>query len=186
MSDQPKKPEAPQAAPPKPNPAVAASAPVAAAPPAPAPVKLTQEELIAAAVGKAVGEALPITVATAIKIQNDTALTARSSALQAAMATSERCAECRQLLVACAGKHKRMVVFPDNPRHGKWFPGCRLNGVLYISNNRSHYLSVPEGAAFEHMIQEWEHNEDEMYNGRTDHHDSGSVADFKPAHNAWR
>lgn len=75
-----------------------------------------------------------------------------------------RCGECRQLLRACQGEHETLVVFPQ--RGGKSFPGVRLNGVLYLSSNAGHGISVPKANDIRGIIQLWEESEDNMIKNR--------------------
>jgi hypothetical protein len=100
------------------------------------------------------------------------------------------CSKCKQAVRGCHGDHALMVVFPGNPRHGKAFRGCILNGVTYLSTNGLHKIVVPAKNDFAYQIQEFEHNEDEMLNGRVVEHGSGSIGThgtgFQAAQQAWR
>jgi hypothetical protein len=100
------------------------------------------------------------------------------------------CPKCKQAVRGCKSEHAEMIVFPSNPRHGKAFRGCILNGVVYLSTNGTHRITVPKRNDFAYQIQEFEHNEDEMLNGRVVEHGSGSIgprgAGFQPAQQAWR
>jgi Icc-related predicted phosphoesterase len=102
----------------------------------------------------------------------------------------ETCPECKQRLVGCLGEHRRMAVYPQNRRHGRYFQGCRLNGVLYLSNSLQHVITVPANCDFEYQIANWEANEDELRNGREVEHNSGSIGGggsaFNPATTGFR
>ena len=99
------------------------------------------------------------------------------------------CPECKAPKMGCKGKHKSVVVYPRNPRHARFFPGVRLNGVRYISNGPGHAIIVPADAPIEHLIQEFERNEDEQSQGRLAEHNSGVLgkkSSTSRATRAWR
>jgi hypothetical protein len=108
--------------------------------------------------------------------------------------TGEKCEGCKQFLPRGVEQgqheHRKVVVFPTAQRHGKWFQGVRINGELYLSNNRSHAILVPADANIEYLLQQWEDNEDAMLHGREAQHNSGSIgqngSNFKEANSAWR
>jgi hypothetical protein len=113
----------------------------------------------------------------------------------------ESCSHCRQPQRACGCKcssakcekdctaHKKLAVYPESRKYGRWFQGCILNGVRYLSNSLAHKITVPASANFEHWIQVWEENEEQVMNGRVAEHDSGGIgvgASFTPASAGWR
>lgn len=111
-----------------------------------------------------------------------------TAASEAFRLTGEKCQGCQQILPrGCKQgehKHKSLVVWSDyNP---EYFPGVRINGVQYLSNNSSHRVLVPEDANVEYAIEQWRQNEIVTAQGRKFNHDSGSTKSFKPANSAFR
>lgn len=100
--------------------------------------------------------------------------------------TFEKCAECFQYAEACKGEHVEMVVYPVSAKHGKWFPGVIVNGVRYLSDHGGHRIKVPKENNIAAAVVQWEQNEEEMLNGRTKFHNSGSIFAPRPAHEGWR
>lgn len=100
------------------------------------------------------------------------------------------CGKCGQSDMRCRDQHQKMVVFPKNRRHGKFFQGIWLNGVRYLSNNGSHSIWVPKENGIQNLLDVWEDNEDSLLQGRETFHDSGSIGPsgtgFKAAHGGWR
>jgi ferredoxin-like protein FixX len=99
------------------------------------------------------------------------------------------CQECGQFKVACEGKHTEMVVFPTKyPEHAEFWPGVKLNAAHYISNNENHRVVVPVSAVpvIMRIIHEFEQNENNMKNGRTKRHNSGSISPGGAAVNSYR
>lgn len=100
------------------------------------------------------------------------------------------CEVCKQQKRGCKGEHVKMAVYPGNPRFGRHFQGCQLNGVVYLSNSAQHLIWVPKRNDFLQTIQNFERNEDEMMNGRVAEHNSGEIGrgarGVNPAQSAWR
>ncbi len=99
---------------------------------------------------------------------------------QAAVRKRQRCQDCGQdKLSGCKGEHVMMVVYPtkDPAQNGKWWPGCKVNGVRYLSNDTSHQVLVPANCEgdFKYQIALYEKNETELARGRAKHHNSGNV-----------
>ena len=136
------------------------------------------EGLIAKAVKEALETAIPAAAAGIAKAQNQAQQELQTS-IRASKPSGDKCNICRQMLPA--GKtaethpHRKMVVYPSNPRLAKWWQGIMLNGVYYSSNNSNHKITVPADVNFEYIIQEFEKNEEEQQQGRFANHDSGAL-----------
>lgn len=90
-----------------------------------------------------------------------------------------KCAECGQIAVKgrypCKGKHKQMVVYPEDAYWAKWFQGAMLNGVTYLSNGPGHMITVPAENDFQAQIQVWVDMERTNAQGKRKSHNSGSI-----------
>lgn len=110
---------------------------------------------------------------------------------RAAVAGGPKCPTCRQLVKACGGKHKAIVVYPEKyPEFGAWFRGVGINGVWYRSDNGSQVVQVPEDAADDILqnVRAYEENERETRMGRSGGHDFGNIKNpvGVPAGSGWR
>lgn len=93
----------------------------------------------------------------------------------------ERCTECRQLIVACQGKHTQMVVWCRDPEADRWFTGVKVNGVTYISPHAGTPITVPLHSDIASILSAYEQGEKEMMRGKRVEHNSGSLNNFRPA-----
>lgn len=158
------------------------------------PAVLTQDERIAKAIGDALEKALPMAAAVAAQaVANAQQSQQQATAMaRGAILNGEKCPECRQLKIACRGKHRRVCALPSTQRHARWFQGYMVNGVRYLSSYPGHLITIPEDLPIEHAIQEYERNEDEMLHGREAFHNSGTIgpngSSFNPAtpNSSWR
>lgn len=148
------------------------------------PAETDASKAIREAISAAITEALPVATAMAAKVQAEANRPA-PEAPPPGVFSREKCAACQQYLVACKGKHKKMAVYPKNSRYGRWFQGVRINGVLYLSNNSSHQITVPADNNIEHLVEVWETNEEQVTQGRNVEHNSGGIGPnaggFNPA-----
>ncbi len=94
----------------------------------------------------------------------------------------------------CRGEHVKMVVYPTKyPEFGKWFQGCIINGIRYLSSNRRERIDIPKECEGQIMKQvaDYEENERVTAMGRTAEHNSGSMNEGgggkqNHANSAWR
>lgn len=90
-----------------------------------------------------------------------------------------KCSGCGQIAVKgrypCKGKHTQMVVFPSDHDWGKWFQGCILGGVKYLSDGPGHMITVPAANDFQSWINEWVQMEKTNAHGKKRSHNSGSI-----------
>lgn len=157
--------------------ATKSDAPIAASSPAPD---------YSAAVKEAIKEALPLAVGLAAQAAQPAA-----KPYQSGQFSREKCAACRQYLIACKGEHEMLAVYPQNSKYGRWFQGVWINGERYLSNNLGHKIAVPKANDIRNIISTWEAAEEVLQNGRSAVHDSGSIGGpnsggFVPANAAWR
>lgn len=129
-------------------------------------------EAIAEAIKSAMVEALPLAAAMATKVSKDHDQASEPEPVKAV--SNDKCGTCRQMLRACQGKHKRLVVFPRE--YGQFFTGISINGIKYLSNNSQHQILVPENSNIEHILEKWESNERELSVGRQVQHNSGTLS----------
>lgn len=89
------------------------------------------------------------------------------------------CPTCGQIAVKgrypCKGKHRMMVVFPKDEHWAKWFQGCFLGGVKYLSDNSGHQVPVPAENDFESQIAAWVETERVNAQGKKKSWNSGSI-----------
>lgn len=93
----------------------------------------------------------------------------------------KQCRTCRQAGPGdgppCNGEHSKMVVFPQKyPQFGKYFQGCIINGIRYLSSNRRELVEVPTACVSSIMktINDFEENEWQTAMGRQGGEDLGS------------
>lgn len=86
----------------------------------------------------------------------------------------ETCNECKQKRSACKGKHKKVVVLPNNPEAAEWFRGVCINGVWYLSAHANDAVVVPFESDVEGLVSAFERNELETRLGRKKLHYSGT------------
>lgn len=93
-----------------------------------------------------------------------------------------RCPECNQYIVACKGKHERIVVYPASDQFTDWFDGVDINGVRYISSDRNTAIVVPADAAgtIMKMVRDYEENEMQTRMGRKKVRNSGDAMRSNP------
>jgi spore coat protein CotH len=77
--------------------------------------------------------------------------------------------------VACKGKHRKTVIYPQNPNYANDFPGLKINGRVYRSNDIGHMITVPFDCNAEYMVAEWERSENELRMGKQKQHHSGTM-----------
>jgi len=156
----------------------------------PAAPEAKKEPTVTELVAQALKEALPLAVVAAMQAQQGSTAANAQALQEAKLRSAERCFDCGQVKTACGGEHMKMVVYPRNEEYGPWFPGIRLNGVVYLSNNATHEITVPKVNDFGYQLATWEKNERELKTGRKGHHNSGSVGpghhNFSPANQGWR
>lgn len=141
------------------------TAPVAA----PATTTFTTEQLM---------EIQKVAIATAMAITSAQQPQAAATQNLPNQYVAEECIECRQAATACKGKHVQMVVYPVKYQEFMpWFPGVKINGVMYCSNDASHEITVPACAqsTIVNSINDFEQNEKTILMGRDKVHNSGSI-----------
>lgn len=151
---------------------------------------------VSASVKALMAEALPGIMAAVIQANNAPTANEASAlaAAQAKIARREICQVCKQAKVGCGGKHVKAIVYPMKyPEYGKWFQGCIINGIRYLSDNRNDYVTIPENCVGPIMKQvaDYEENERATRNGRVAEHDSGGInqgggGSVRPPSQAWR
>lgn len=144
--------------------------------------KISKEETTAKAYARALMEEMMPAFLAVAKAQGGSA--GAKEGTEAAEARIKRwqiCNDCRQKgpkKPPCNGEHTQMIVYPNNPRFGPWFPGSIINGVRYLSGNRRQKVLVPTACVSTIMkqIQDFEENEmSAMMGGRSAEHDSGEM-----------
>jgi hypothetical protein len=85
----------------------------------------------------------------------------------------QRCHECRQLAKSCRGKHRQAIIFPRNEAVQDFFPGLRLNGVLYDSGPDMIPVTIPAEWDAENMMAAWVAAEIINIKGRKKNRNSG-------------
>lgn len=150
------------------------------------PLPLDLAEIIKAVIG----ETLPVAVAVAAKTLAESKSKSSDADIKAKR-NGETCQACSQRDNACLGEHKEVVLFAQSNRNAKFFPGCIINGVRYLSNSRQHKILVPKRANVEVMLADWERCENDMVDGRSAEHNSGFItmtnkSGYRQAHSAWR
>ncbi len=117
--------------------------------------ELTTEDTIKAAVKAAVAESVAVGMAVARE--------GASKGRQLLADSKSQCPECRQYRSACKGKHKQVIVYPQNPRLVRpgWV-GVKLNGVTYRSNDSKHKITVPAKSPVMSLLRAWEKAEEKM------------------------
>lgn len=98
---------------------------------------------------------------------------------------NDACEECGQKARACKGKHKKVVVLPKDETLAPFYQGYVLNGVKYLSEHGSHFITLPEACDVEYAVQNWENQERSMRQGRKRSHNSGTVANPRIPHGTW-
>lgn len=155
----------------------------------------TLDDKIAQAMERAMEKVIPAAIMAAGQVSGNAlaaatgnspdAIKSREALAQAKMDALVQCQDCGQKRVACKGEHVQMFVGPKNARRVKWFPGCYLNGVQYISTHPGHRVVVPKDNNFAHQIASWEQSEEDLRTGREIRHNSGIISPsgtsgFKP------
>ena len=90
----------------------------------------------------------------------------------------EICDICKQAKKACDGKHTLAVVYPQKyPEWAGFFPGVKINGVVYRSGNENHRIYIPTVAASTilNVVLAFENAEKNIHIKRKKKHDSGSI-----------
>lgn len=90
----------------------------------------------------------------------------------------EQCAVCKQAKVACSGKHMLAIVYPQKyPEWAGFFPGVKINGVVYRSGNEHHRIYIPTVSASTilNAVLAFEEAEKNIHIKRKKKHDSGSI-----------
>jgi hypothetical protein len=85
------------------------------------------------------------------------------------------CSACGQKLIACKGKHRQVVVCPDDQDIEPWFTGVKINNVTYRSMPGVP-ITVPADTCIEAILQEWVRNEKEQVRGRKRMRHSGAFS----------
>ncbi len=96
----------------------------------------------------------------------------------AAPVIHEMCDVCHQVKKACSGKHILTVVYPQKyPEWAGFFPGVKINGVVYRSGNENHRINVPAVSASTilNAVLAFEEAEKNIHIKRKKKHDSGSI-----------
>lgn len=96
----------------------------------------------------------------------------------AAPVVHEQCDVCKQVKIACKGEHMLTVVYPQKyPEWAGFFPGVKINGVIYRSGNENHRIYIPTVAASTilNVVLAFENAEKNIHIKRTKRHDSGSI-----------
>lgn len=153
--------------------------------PAPAPAVFTKEQM-------EVIQHLAVTTSIAVSNANKGMATVQG-APRGNQLVKEECPVCRQYVSACKGEHVSMVVYPVKyAEFMPYFPGIKINGVLYVSNTSSETVQVPKCAVsfINNAIHEFEQNEKTILTPRNKIHNSGSIGNrgkgAKAATSAWR
>lgn len=133
------------------------------------------EAAISKAVETALEKSIPVAVMAAQKMTNTAAATGFRGS-PAPRDFGPRCSKCGQYETACGDKHVQMIVAPRNPRRFKSFPGIFINSVQYRSPNMFTPVTVPADNDFSHKIKMWEEGEEDLRNGRSVKHDSGTLS----------
>lgn len=109
--------------------------------------------------------------AVAVAMENrGKAATAEKKDAAHAKKSKGQCPDCRQLNMACKGKHRMLTVMPKV--NAEWFKGCFINGVQYLSDKP---IAVPADCDIEYQLGQWERNEYEAQHGRKRVRNSGSI-----------
>ncbi len=143
------------------------------------------ERLISATIRAVTTDLLPAMMAAMKQGTN----TPQFAAAEAKIKRRELCQVCRQAVSGCGGVHSEMIVFPQKyPEFGKWFQGVTINGVRYLSDNATDYVTVPAScvSSISNMVRAYEENERVMRMGRTAEHNSGDSRAPKQPNQAWR
>lgn len=162
--------------------------------------KVSKEEATAKAYARAMmEEMMPAFLAVARSAGGSAGAKEGTEHAEARIKRWQICNDCRQKgprQPPCKAEgHTKMVVFPTtHPRFGPWFPGCIINGVRYLSNNRREKILVPTACVSQitKQIADFEENElQTMLGGRTAEHDSGEMNEGgggkqKQAVSGWR
>lgn len=96
----------------------------------------------------------------------------------AAPIAREQCEICKQIKTACKGEHVLTVVYPQKyPEWAGFFPGAKINGVVYRSGNENHKINIPAAAesTILNMVLAFENAEKNIHIKRKKRHDSGSI-----------
>lgn len=96
----------------------------------------------------------------------------------AAPVVLEQCDVCGQAKKACDGKHMLAIVYPQKyPEWAGFFPGVKINGVVYRSGNENHRINIPTVAASTilNVVLAFENAEKNIHIKRKKRHDSGSI-----------
>jgi len=127
------------------------------------------------AVTAAIQEALPVAAALAAKALQDAQAKPAVITAPPMKGAQSRCSECGQFKIACKEKHRMAVVRPTDDEAQRWFTGVKINGVRYMSDHSSHYITVPEDCNIEYLVSAYERNEIIQRRGRKVSHNSGSI-----------
>lgn len=90
----------------------------------------------------------------------------------------EQCSVCKQIKKACNGEHTLTIVYPQKyPEWAGFFPGIKINGVVYRSGNENHRIYIPTVSASTilNAVLAFEEAEKNIHIRRKKKHDSGSI-----------
>ena len=90
----------------------------------------------------------------------------------------EQCDVCKQAKKACNSEHTLLIVYPQKyPEFAGFFPGIKINGVVYRSGNEHHRIYVPSVAesTIRNAVIAFEEAERNIHIKRKKKHDSGSI-----------